>query len=120
MTDDILCRVRNLFDDAFLQAEGDAIPSTESQLAAVEAQLGITAAQLADQKDKPFRLAAERRHFRKRSARERQEAEARGMSALVRGILDGFLDDLGQCFNNVDPATHASGRNILQQAPAQR
>jgi molecular chaperone GrpE len=96
----------NPFDDAFLQADGDAIPSTESQLAAVEAQLGITAAQLADQKDKLLRLAAEFDNFRKRSVRERQEAESRGMSMLVRGILDE-LDDLGR-FAHVDPATTSS------------
>jgi molecular chaperone GrpE len=106
MTDDTPMPGSNPFDDAFLQAEGDAIPSTESQLAAVEAQLGITAAQLAEQKDKMLRLAAEYDNFRKRSARERQEAEARGMSALVRGILDE-LDDLGR-FAHVDPATTSS------------
>lgn len=93
----------NPFDDVFLQSESDAIPSTESQLAAVEAQLGITAAQLAEQKDKLLRLAAEYDNFRKRSVRERQEAEARGMSVLVRGILDA-LDDLGR-FAHVDPAS---------------
>jgi len=106
MTDDTPIPGSNPFDDAFLQAEGDAVPSTESQLAAVEAQLGITAAQLADQKDKLLRLAAEFDNFRKRSARERQEAEARGMSVLVRGILDE-LDDLGR-FAHVDPATTSS------------
>jgi molecular chaperone GrpE len=106
MTDDTPMPGSNPFDDAFLQAEGDAIPSEESQLAAVEAQLGITAAQLAEQKDKLLRLAAEFDNFRKRSARERQEAEARGMSVLVRGILDE-LDDLGR-FAHVDPATTSS------------
>lgn len=103
MNDDNSESASNPFDDIFLRAEGDAIPSTESQLAAVEAQLGITAAQLAEQKDKLLRLAAEYDNFRKRSVRERQEAEARGMSVLVRGILDA-LDDLGR-FAHVDPAT---------------
>ena len=102
MIDDTSPPGSNPFDDAFLQAESDAIPSTESQLAAVEAQLGITAAQLAEQKDKLLRLAAEYDNFRKRTVRERQEAEARGMSVLVRGILDE-LDDLGR-FAHVDPA----------------
>jgi molecular chaperone GrpE len=102
MNDDTFPPGSNPFDDAFLQADGDAIPSVESQLQAVEAQLGITAAQLAEQKDKTLRLAAEFDNFRKRSVRERQEAEARGMSNLVRGILDE-LDDLGR-FAHVDPA----------------
>ncbi len=103
MSDDTFPPGSNPFDEAFLQADGDAIPSAESQLAAVEAQLGITAAQLAEQKDKLLRLAAEFDNFRKRSVRERQEAELRGMSVLVRGILEA-LDDLGR-FAHVDPAT---------------
>src|SRR5579872_4989734 len=102
MIDDNALPDSNPFDDALFAPDGDAIPSTESQLAAVEAQLGITAAQLAEQKDKLLRLAAEYDNFRKRSVRERQEAEARGMAALVRGILDE-LDDLGR-FAHVDPA----------------
>jgi hypothetical protein len=59
--------------------------------------------QLADQNDKYLRLAAEYDNYRKRSVRERQEAELRGMGILIRGILDA-LDDLGR-FAHVDPAT---------------
>ena len=102
MIDDTTPPGSNPFDDVHFQADSDAVPSTEAQLAAVEAQLGITAAQLAEQKDKLLRLAAEFDNFRKRSVRERQEAEARGMSNLVRGILDE-IDDLGR-FAHVDPA----------------
>jgi molecular chaperone GrpE len=103
MTDDTLGPDSNPFGDAAFQADGDAFPSADPNLAAVEAQLGITAAQLAEQKDKLLRLAAEFDNFRKRSVRERQEAESRGMSLLVRGILEA-LDDLGR-FAHVDPAT---------------
>ncbi len=53
--------------------------------------------------DKYLRLAAEYDNFRKRSIRERQEAELRGMGNLIRGILDA-LDDLGR-FAHVDPNT---------------
>ena len=60
-------------------------------------------AELADQRDKYLRLAAEYDNFRKRAARERQDAELRGMGVLVRGMLDA-LDDLGR-FAHVDPAT---------------
>ncbi|HVB30349.1 MAG TPA: nucleotide exchange factor GrpE [Gemmatimonadaceae bacterium] len=60
-------------------------------------------AELADQRDKYLRLAAEYDNFRKRMVRERQEAELKGMGMLVRGLLDG-LDDLGR-FAHVDPAT---------------
>jgi molecular chaperone GrpE len=59
--------------------------------------------QLADSKDKYLRLAAEYDNFRKRSVRERQEAEQKGMGNLIRGILDA-LDDLGR-FAHVDPET---------------
>jgi len=60
-------------------------------------------AKLEAQNDKYLRLAAEYDNFRKRSARERQEAELRGMGHLIRGILDA-LDDLGR-FAHVDPST---------------
>ncbi len=53
--------------------------------------------------DKYLRLAAEFDNFRKRSVRERQEAELKGMGMLIRGFLDA-LDDLGR-FAHVDPAT---------------
>ena len=59
--------------------------------------------ELADQKDKLLRLAAEYDNFRKRTVRERQDAELRGMGLLIRGMLDA-LDDLGR-FAHVDPAT---------------
>jgi molecular chaperone GrpE len=59
--------------------------------------------ELAEQKDKLLRLAAEYDNFRKRTVRERQEAEQRGMGVLIRGMLDA-LDDLGR-FAHVDPAT---------------
>ena len=91
------------FDEALFQADGTDLPPVESQLAAVEAQLGTTAGQLAEQKEKLLRLAAEFDNFKKRSVRERQEAESKGMAMLVRGILDA-LDDLGR-FAHVDPAT---------------
>ncbi|MBX9927842.1 MAG: nucleotide exchange factor GrpE [Gemmatimonadaceae bacterium] len=58
---------------------------------------------LAEQKDKYLRLYAEFENFRKRAVRERQEAEHRGMSDVVRGLLDA-LDDLAR-FAHVDPST---------------
>jgi molecular chaperone GrpE len=101
MTDDTIPPGSNPFDDPLFEAEGVDIPSTELQLAAVESQLAISAAQLAEQKDKLLRLAAEYDNFRKRTVRERQEAELKGMSLLIRGILES-LDDLGR-FAHVDP-----------------
>ncbi|MGH7654829.1 MAG: nucleotide exchange factor GrpE [Gemmatimonadaceae bacterium] len=94
----------NPFDDAFLQADGDTAAdlSPPEVISKLESALLETGTALAEQKDKLLRLAAEYDNFRKRSARERQEAEARGMSVLVRGILDE-LDDLRR-FAHVDPA----------------
>jgi molecular chaperone GrpE len=103
MTDDSSPPGSNPFDDALFEADDAAIPSADAQLAAVEAQLVITAGQLAEQKDKFLRQAAEFDNFRKRTVRERQEAEAKGMAVLVRGILDA-LDDLGR-FAHVDADT---------------
>jgi molecular chaperone GrpE len=60
-------------------------------------------AELADQKDKFLRLAAEYDNFRKRTVRDRQSAEFQGMSTVIRGLLDP-LDDLGR-FAHVDPST---------------
>ncbi|MGH7670212.1 MAG: nucleotide exchange factor GrpE [Gemmatimonadaceae bacterium] len=77
-------------------AAGDQDPTLPSPVAALEREL-------ADQKDTLLRLAAEYDNFRKRTVRERQDAEARGMGVLIRGMLDA-LDDLGR-FAHVDPST---------------
>jgi molecular chaperone GrpE len=59
--------------------------------------------QLEEQREKYLRLAAEYDNFRKRSARERQEAGWRAQGDLVQGLID-ILDDLMR-FGQVDPAT---------------
>lgn len=56
-----------------------------------------------EQRDKHLRLAAEYENFRKRSARERQEAGWRGQADMARGLIEA-LDDLSR-FAHVDPAT---------------
>ncbi len=63
----------------------------------------VVARQLEEQKDKYLRLAAEFDNFRKRTARERQEAAQRGQADMLRGLIDP-LDDIGR-FAHVDPAT---------------
>lgn len=50
---------------------------------------------LAEQKDKYVRLFAEFENFRKRSIKERIEAEGKGMATLVTALLES-LDDLGR------------------------
>ena len=59
--------------------------------------------QVAEQKDRYVRLFAEFENFRRRSAKERLEAESKGMGALIAGLLDS-LDDLGRVAH-FDPAT---------------
>lgn len=78
-------------------------PSDQPAATGLEAELAVLQAQLADQKDRYLRLAAEYDNFRKRSVRERLEAEHKGMAHLITGILDA-LDDLGR-FAHVDPTT---------------
>lgn len=59
--------------------------------------------EVAEQKDKYLRLMAEFDNFRRRTVRERQDAEHRGMQNLLRGLLE-TLDDVAR-FAHVDPAT---------------
>jgi molecular chaperone GrpE len=62
-----------------------------------------SAAELAEQRDKYLRLAAEYDNYRKRTAKERQDAHARGQADLLKGLIEP-LDDIGR-FAHVDPAT---------------
>lgn len=59
--------------------------------------------QLDEQRDRHLRLAAEFDNFRKRSAKERSEAESRGQAELVKRIMDE-LDDLARVAH-LDPET---------------
>jgi molecular chaperone GrpE len=58
---------------------------------------------LDEQREKYLRLAAEYENFRKRSAKERQEAGSRAQGEIVRALIDA-LDDIAR-FAHVDPAT---------------
>lgn len=72
--------------------------------------------ELADQRDKFLRLAAEYDNYRKRSMRERSEAEARGQANLIRQLLDP-LDDLSRFAHvdatTVDPVTITQGADMV-------
>ena len=61
------------------------------------------AGELEAARDKHLRLAAEYDNFRRRAAKERQEAGWRAQGELVRGLLDA-LDDITR-FAHVDPST---------------
>ena len=96
--------------------ESDPIPQQpdgfdDDPQAAPEAQAGQATGEGSDelrreldaQRDRYLRLAAEYDNFRKRTVRERQDAEHRGQSNMVKGMLD-TLDDLARVAH-VDPTT---------------
>ncbi len=66
-------------------------------------EIGAAAIDLAGEREKYLRLAAEYDNFRKRSAKERQDAGGRAQADLVRQLTDA-LDDLAR-FAHVDPAS---------------
>lgn len=59
--------------------------------------------ELADQRDKYLRLAAEYDNYRRRSTKERQDAQQRGQAEMLKGLIEP-LDDIAR-FAHVDPAT---------------
>lgn len=82
---------------------GDANGTPEQQPASNgSAELAGPGDPAAVESDRYLRLAAEYDNFRKRTLREKQEAESRGQADLVRQIIDP-LDDIGR-FAHVDPA----------------
>ncbi len=97
--------VENPALDPAVTGTAEAPPAPAGAPAVDPAAEAVAAAQrlAAETQDKYLRLAAEFDNFRKRSIKERQEAELKGMGLLIRGILDA-LDDLGR-FAHVDPAT---------------
>ncbi len=86
--------------DMTTPADGDVLddPATLAGAESVDTQR-----ELDEQRDKYLRLAAEYDNFRKRTARERQEAHWRGQADMLKGMIEA-LDDLGR-FAHVDPAT---------------
>lgn len=66
-----------------------------------------------EQRDRYLRLAAEYDNYRKRTVKERQDAEARGQADVVRGLLEA-LDDLTR-FAHVDPAS-VDSRTVVDGA----
>ncbi|MDQ8153503.1 MAG: nucleotide exchange factor GrpE [Gemmatimonadota bacterium] len=76
-------------------AEGAAATPADTVADSVSAAETEALRLVAEQKDKYLRLFAEFENFRKRSVRERQEAESKGMSFVVAGLLEA-LDDLGR------------------------
>lgn len=73
---------------------------------------------LADSQDKFLRLYAEFENFRKRAVRDRQDAEHRGMGAVMKGLLE-TLDDLGRVAHmtpdGADPKTVLDGIAMVER-----
>jgi molecular chaperone GrpE len=76
------------------------------------------ARELNEQREKYLRLAAEYDNYRKRSMRERSEAESRGQASLIKQLLDP-LDDLSRFAHldpaSVDPATIVQGVDMVER-----
>ena len=89
--------------DAYGAVDGDAGSPASDSTEAADNPRAAAERELADQRDKYLRLAADYDNYRKRSVRERQEAAVRGQSDMLRGMLDA-LDDPTR-FAHVDPAT---------------
>jgi molecular chaperone GrpE len=88
----------------------DGSPGTDAA-AETETSAGVPAApstdDLATERDKYLRLAAEYDNYRKRSAKERQDAGTRAQADLVRQLVEA-LDDVAR-FAHIDPATTDAG-----------
>jgi molecular chaperone GrpE len=91
-------------DDAFAPgADRQAGSELDSDPVVSNESVANLERRLTDQQDRYLRLAAEYENYRKRSVRERSEAQSRGQADLVKQLLDP-LDDLSR-FAHVDPAT---------------
>jgi molecular chaperone GrpE len=88
------------FDASGSTAAADGSGSADT--ASPEATENRTA-DVGSERDKYLRLAAEYDNFRKRSAKERQDAGMRAQADLVRQLIEA-LDDVAR-FAHVDPAT---------------
>lgn len=87
-------------------AELNDTDSSDEAVAPADA-LAQTQRALAEQQDKYLRLAAEYDNFRKRSVRDRLDAEKMGMSAVMKGLLE-TLDDLGRVVHMTPAGTDVS------------
>ncbi|HKG95666.1 MAG TPA: nucleotide exchange factor GrpE [Gemmatimonadaceae bacterium] len=86
-------------------ADPELHPSASDAQGAGSAAQGAApaGAQPDEHRERYLRLAAEYDNYRKRTARERQEAGARAQAELVRHLIDA-LDDISR-FAHLDPGT---------------
>lgn len=91
---------------ASAEPQGDGTPDDAAappEAAAGTGRTDAVARALEEQRERHLRLAAEYDNFRKRSARERQEAGTRAQGELLLRVLDS-LDDLARV-TALDPAS---------------
>jgi molecular chaperone GrpE len=101
-------------EDAFARGAGrEAESELDGDPVIASGQAAELERQLQAQQERYLRLAAEYDNYRKRSVRERSEAQSRGQADLVKQLLDP-LDDLAR-FAHVDPATVEAG-TVVQGA----
>jgi molecular chaperone GrpE len=91
---------------------GSSDPTADTRADTGAAEAGAAATSRAEpdsgtERDRYLRLAAEYDNYRKRSAKERQDAGARAQADLVRELVEA-LDDVAR-FAHVDPATTDAG-----------
>jgi molecular chaperone GrpE len=94
-------------EPAFGSSAGTADPPStggaDASIASGSAETTRGDTDIASERDKYLRLAAEYDNYRKRSARERQDAGSRAQADLVRQLIEA-LDDVAR-FAHVDPGT---------------
>ncbi len=89
--------------DSYMSTDGSAAESTG---ATVVSEPEVSHESMTEDRERYMRLAAEFDNYRKRSARERQEAGARAQGDLVRQFVDA-LDDIAR-FAHIDASTVSS------------
>lgn len=82
---------------------GDDQSSAAADASVADETRADTASEIEAHRDRYLRLAADYDNYRKRTAREAQQARLRGQGDLIKGMLDS-LDDLDR-FAHLDPAT---------------
>jgi molecular chaperone GrpE len=90
-------------NDLAADTDVPASPTADADVAVPDSGEDAAQRQLTEQRDKYLRLAAEYDNYRRRTAKERQDAELRGQAELIKQMIDA-LDDLGR-FAHVDPST---------------
>jgi len=93
-------------DPSFDASPGNVGTGSGGEVASGASQGGATDTSSSDpagERERYLRLAAEYDNYRKRSAKERQDAGARAQADLVRQLVEA-LDDVAR-FAHIDPAT---------------